>query len=120
MDMKRFACASVTLLMGVAGCAHSTSHYEVRVLRPLGGTITSVRADGQPDGKIRCGSAPEADACGPSEFAAGEKAMLKATPDEEFVFEEWAADCSGQGSCVLDAAGGERKVAACFAPAESN
>jgi hypothetical protein len=132
--MKRFASASAIALATAVACDALASpssggsaalpspaaRYEVRVVRPLGGTVASVDANGKPDGKIRCGSRPADSACGPATFKANEAVVLTVTADDGFVFEEWAADCSGSGLCALDARGraAEKRVVAVFAPAE--
>lgn len=94
------------------------SHYQVTVSRPLGGTIRSVGPDGQPDGKIVCATTSPGSTCGPVEYAWNAAVSFVATPDANYKFIGWAADCSGAGPCTLETAvrGADKWVAAAFVP----
>lgn len=69
------------------------------------GKVTST-----PEGLIDCGST-----CWTS-FSGGGHVTLAATPESGFVFDGWAGDCSGSGTCDV-ALTGLRNVGAVFRPA---
>lgn len=73
-------------------------YFLVSVNRPVGGTITS------DDGRIRCGTAPDANACGPVEYGWDATATLTAVADPGFMFLGWGStSCPGIATaCSLD------------------
>lgn len=111
--------SSAVLACGGGGATGSAARpgqtgtsYLVQVSRPTGGTITSS------DGRIACGAAPAASACGPVSYAWGVEATLTATADPGFMFGTWAGDCSGRKPCALGTApsGADKYVVAVFGP----
>lgn len=110
-------CGRTKLPGGTSGApGQYADHFDVNVSKPAGGTITSLLPNGQPDGKINCGTAGAA--CGPASYGWAETVTLAATPDPAYKFVTWAADCIGKGACTLDTAqyGADKWVAAAFEP----